>query len=226
MTRVLLLLVPALALAGCATLRQRPPPGEPVQLEDLIRQIKSDVGQYNDYAAAHAADAPLNTACGGKVDLRITRVAVSVTTVSKSSQGGSVGAEVSPMPFVKLGGGAAAGSARESSQVLSFTLEPMPGAAPGVRPAGPPSQLYAVLTDLRQSLLKASDATPCLRFPKDGQDNSVEFAFQATRSSSTSFGVNLMIFAIGGNTSRERTAAHTIKINFEGGGGSSFFEVQ
>jgi hypothetical protein len=220
----LFLLVPALALTGCATL-SKAPPGEPVKLEELIRQIKSDIGQYNDYASAHAADAPLNTACGGKVDLTIKAVTVKVTTLSRTSEGGSIGASVAPAAFVGLSGGVSGASERESSQVLTFTLEPVANTAAAVPESGPPSQLYTVLRDLRESLLRASNATPCLRFPRDGQNNTIEFAFQATRSSSVSAGVNLLIFAIGGSRGRERTAAHTVKIAFEGGGGQ-FFEAQ
>lgn len=220
----LLTVAAALALGGCKTMPQASG-GAPVKLEDLIRQIKSDIGQYNAYAAAHAADAPLNTACGGKVDLTIKAVTVTVTTVSKVSQDGSLGAEVAPVAVLKLSGGVARGAADESTQTLNFTLEPVTNATAAAAPeTGPPSRLYAVLRDLRESLLRASNATPCLRFPQKDQDNSVEFAFQATRTTTTSFGVNLYIFAAGGSRSRETVAANTIKINFEGGG-SSFLEV-
>ena len=214
----------AFALSACATLSRAPAP-QPVRLEELIRQIKSDIGQYNGYASAHAADAPLNTACGGKVDLTIKAVTVKVTTTSRTSEGGSIGASVAPAAFVSLSGGASRALARESSQVLTFTLEPVANStAASVEPA-PPSRLYTVLRDLRESLLRASNATPCLRFPRDGQNNTIEFAFQATRSSSVSAGVNLLIFSAGASRGRESAAAHTIKIAFEGGGGQ-FFEVQ
>ena len=224
MPRFPMLLAPALPLSGCATL-SKAPPGEPVRLEELIRQIKSDIGQYNEYASTHADDAPLNTACGGKVDLTIKAVTVAVTTVSRASEGGSIGASVSPAAFVGLSGGASRASARESSQVLTFTLEPVPDSPAAARESGAPSQLYTVLRDLRESLLRASNATPCLRFPRDGQNNTIEFAFRATRSSSLSAGVNLLIFSAGATRGRESGAAHTIKIAFEGGGGQ-FFEAQ
>lgn len=86
----------------------------------------------------------------------------------------------------------------------------------------PHSQLYGVLTNLRESLLRASDKTPCLRFPKEKQDNTVEFGFSATRSRSSGGLINFYVFALGANRSSERTAAHTIKIAFEGDPGDVF----
>ena len=195
------------------------PTGQAVPLEELINQIKSDIGQYNKYAADHAADAPLNNACGGKIDLTIKAVTVTVTTVAKSSEGATAGAEVSPVAFLKLSAGGGLSSAQENSQVLNFTLVPASPAASVTSENAPrPSQLLAVLTNLRESLLRSSAATPCLRFPEKDQENSVEFGFTATKSSTTSVGVNLWIFAVGYNRGSERTAAHTVKIAFEGAG--------
>jgi hypothetical protein len=206
----------ALTVSGCAHFNQ-PPPGPPVTLEEVIRQIKSDVGQYNVYATEHLKDVPLNNACGGKIDLFIKTVTVSVTTVTKASQDATLGAEVSPNAFIKLGASGGRGWSTESSQGLTFTLVPAATGVAQPQPV-PPSQLYLALKDLRESLLRASDATPCLRFPEKEQENTLQFGFQATKTNNMSVGVNLFIFAIGFNKGSERTAAHTIKIGFEGTG--------
>lgn len=217
----------ALSLCGCVTSIQGG--GQPVALEDLIRQIKSDIGEYNDYAKAHAGEAPLNNACGGKVNLKITAATVTVTTSAKLTEGATAGAEVSPLPFLKIGVAGGAGREFGNSQTLSFTVVPVSSDGNGEAAAlaasqesRPRSQLYGVLTNLRESLLKASDKTPCLRFPDEGQDNSIEFGFSATRSQSMGGTINLYIFALGTNRSSERSAAHTIKIAFEGDGSTVF----
>ncbi len=221
MKRAFPVLAGALALSGCIT--PSVPTGTTVPLEELIRQIKSDVGQYNAYAAEHINDAPLNTACGGRINLAVKAITVSVTTSAKQEQSGTIGAEVTPFPFLKLGGSGGMGRGFENSQNLTFTVIPVsPGSAPsaaGQQDALPPSQLLTVLRGLRESLLKASDKTPCLTFPTaEDQENSVEFGFTATKTNSVGGSVNLFIFAIGGSRSNERTAAHTITIAFVGTG--------
>lgn len=204
----------ALSLSACAT--PRIPAGDAVPLEQVIRQIKNDIGQYNGYALAHADDVPLNNACGGKIGLTIKSVTVSVTTATKATEDGSLGAEISPVATMKLGVSGGLASSRESSQVLTFTLVPV--GPQGAAAQGNPSALYSALTNLRESLLRASDTTPCLRFPSEDQENTLEFGFTATRSATTSAGINLFIFAIGYSRGSERTAAHTITIGFEGQG--------
>ena len=196
--------------------------GPPVTVEDLIRQIKHDIGEYNDYAARHASDDRLNTACKGKIDLTIKSVTVSVTTKAKTSEGATAGAEVAPAAFLKLAASGGVSRSVENSQVLSFTLVPVhPDATKMSAESLPPqSQLGSVLSNLRESLLRASDTEPCLRFPEKDQDNSVEFGFEAVHGANASAGINLFIFAIGASHGRERTAAHTIKIQFEGEGQS------
>ena len=218
MNRVIHIIPCALALSACATTGL--PKGEPVTLDEVIRQIKSDVGEYNEYASDHAKDPRLGTVCGGKIDLAIKAATVSVTTVTKTAGGESIGAEVSPAAFLKVTAGGSQGRSYESSQVLTFTLEPAASDAKA-RPTGAAashSQLYLALTNLRESLLRASDMTPCLHFPEKDQDNSVEFGFTATKNQAFGGSINLFIFAIGANRSDERTAAHTIKIAFEGKG--------
>jgi len=220
----------ALMLSGCVTTQEYA--GEPVRLDDLIRQIKSDMGQYNAYAAAHANDAPLNTACGGKVDLAIKAITVSVTTAAKITEGATAGAEVMPFPFLKAGASVGAGREYGNSQVLTFTVVPADaataqaaaGSTATLQETRPPSQLYSVLTNLRESLLKASDTTPCLRFPKEDQDNSVEFGFVASYSRTAGGAINLLVFSLGATRTKERTAAHTIKVAFEGLGSSIQFQ--
>lgn len=206
-------IVGAVSLSACATTRI--PAGDAVPLEQVIRQIKNDIGQYNAYALAHANDAPLNNACGGKISLTIRSVTVSVTTATKATEGGSLGAEISPAATVKLGVSGGLASSRESSQNLTFTLVPV-GTQATVQ--GQSSALYTALTNLRESLLRASDTAPCLGFPTEEQENTLEFGFTATRSATTSAGINLLIFAVGYNRGSDRTAAHTITIGFEGQG--------
>lgn len=204
----------ALVLAGCQTTSI--PKGEQVRLEDLIRQVKSDIGQYNAYAEQNAGAVPGNDACGSKIDLRIKSVTVSVTTITKESGGGSIGAEIAPSAILTVGASAAGGRSLQNSQVLTFTLVPV------ASPSGPvpsqKSQLYSALRDLRESLLRASDTTPCLGFPASDQENSLEFGFTASRNTTVGGSINLFIFAIGAERSSERTAAHTITIGFEGKG--------
>ena len=208
----------ALTVSGCASMSARPS-GPPATLEEVIRQIKSDVGEYNQYAKDNLNAVPLNTACGGKIDLTISSVTVSVTTVTKASEGATLGAEVSPNAFVKLGASGGRGMATESTQGLTFKLAPSPDGSAQHQPRLSHSQLFVALRDLRESLLRASDATPCLHFPdKKDQENTLEFGFTATRTTTMSAGVNLFIFAIGYNRGSERTAANTIKIGFEGVG--------
>jgi len=204
----------ALALSACQTTNV--PQGQQLTLEEVIRQIKSDVGQYNGYALQHADDAKLNNACGGKIDLTIKSVTVSVTTVTKESESGTLGAEVSPNAILKIGANAGTGQSFENSQTLTFTLVPVPGGTAPVSPQN--SQLYLALKNLRESLLAASDTVPCLRFPPEDQENTLEFGFTETRSNSVGGAVNLFIFAIGGSRDSENTAAHTITIGFEGAG--------
>jgi hypothetical protein len=214
-TRLALPLVLLPVVSGCVT--ATPTAGPPVTLEQVIRQIKSDIGAYNDYARAHEGDVPQNDACGGKIDLTIEAVTVNVTTVTKLAEGGSAGAELSPNPIIKISGGVGRSLSNESSQTLSFTLVPVAGS--NSTPVAS-SRLYLALKDLRESLLRASNATPCLSFPTGDQDNSVEFGFQATQSTTNSLGANLFIFAFGYSRGDERTAAHSVKIAFKGVGQS------
>lgn len=205
----------ATAVSGCTTTPVIA--GEPIKLEDVIRQIKKDVGEYNAYAAQHAADARLDTACRGQVDLTIKTVTVSVTTASKTNQGVTAGAELAPLAFFsKAGANAGYAVGNESTQVLTFTLEPT--AAQGTQLTATPSRLYLALRNLRESLLNASDTEPCLRFPKTGQKNTLEFGFTASRKMTAGGGVNLIIFALGASASDERISAHKISIGFEGAG--------
>lgn len=210
----------ALSLSACATTRV--PPGDPVPLENLIRQIKRDIGEYNNYALKAANEDPLDNACKGKIDLTIKSVVVSVTTSAKISEGVTAGAQLQPEAFLKIGVSGGLGKVLGNSQVLTFGLEPV--SKEGLEIAAQPSQLYLVLTNLRESLLKAGDTTPCLKFPDKDQKNSVEFGFTATNTSSASLGVNLFIFALGASHSDERVAAHKITINFVGEGQS--FQVE
>src|SRR5256885_17167018 len=101
MNRAIAALSGALLLSGCTTFSGRV--GEPVPLEDLIRQVKKDIGEYNAYAANAATQTPLNNACKGKIDLTIRSVTVSVTTSSKITDGVNGGATVQPNAFVKVG---------------------------------------------------------------------------------------------------------------------------
>lgn len=204
-----------LALSGCVTTNR--PAGKAVALEDLVRQIKSDVGQYNAYAAEHAKDAPQNNVCGGKIDLTISSVGVSVTTVTKRSSGSTLGAEVAPVAFVKVGVSGGVSQSLENSQVLSFTLVPV-SSQDSASEVMQPSQLFLTLKNLRESLLKSSDKTPCFRFPQKDQDNSVEFGFVATDSTNLGGGVNLFFFSFGVSRNNEYSAANKITIKFTGEG--------
>lgn len=217
MKRALPFFAIALTLSGCVT--PKGPPSDPVKLEEVIRQIKKDIGEYNAYAQLHANDPRLNTACRGQVSLAVKSVTVSVTTATKVNQGMSAGAELAPLAFFsKATAQAGYSSGIETSQVLTFTLEPV--AAQGARVSASPSNLYRALTNLRESLLNASDTEPCLRFPENNQKNTLEFGFTATRKVTGGAGVNLFIFALGTSGSDERIAAHKITIGFVGEGAS------
>lgn len=206
----------ALSLSACNTFSA--PVGEPVPLEDLIRQIKKDIGEYNAYAAAHANDPALPNACKGKIDLTVRAVTVSVTTASKITEGVNAGAQVQPEAFLKVGVTGGASSNVGNSQVLTFNMVPET-LADGRSVAAQPSQLFHVLTNLRESLLRSGDTKPCLKFPAEkDQKNSVEFGFTATKGSSSGISVNLFIFSLGASRGDERTAAHKITIGFTGEG--------
>ena len=207
----------ALCLSACTTMSG--PVGEPVPLEDLVRQIKKDIGEYNAYAALHANDPALPNACRGKIDLTVKAVTVSVTTAAKLNEGVTAGAQVQPEAFLKVGLAGGAGTSIGNSQVLTFNLVPET-LADGRSVPAQPSQLFAVLTNLRESLLRAGDTTPCLKFPEAEKDqkNSVEFGFTATKGTSAGISVNLFIFSLGASRSDERTAAHKITIGFTGQG--------
>lgn len=223
MKRALTAISSALTLSGCITPQTQA--GPPVTLEDLVRQLKKDIGEYNSYAKLHADDPRLKNVCGGKVNLKITSATVSVTTSAKSENSASAGAEVSPAAFLsKVGLAGGFGRTTENSQVLTFTVEPAPDkdqpATSGTLPERP-GQLFFVLTNLRESLLRSSDTAPCLRFPEK-QDNSVEFGFAATRSTTAGIAVNLLIFSLGASHGRETSVANSIKIAFEGGKTDTF----
>lgn len=217
MKKALLASACALSLTACATVRG--PVGDPVPLEDVIRQIKKDVGEYNAYAALHANDAALPNACKGKIDLTVRMVTVSVTTASKVTEGVNAGAQVQPEAFLKIGVSGGASSNIGNSQVLTFNLVPQT-LADGRSAAAQPSQLYSVLTNLRESLLASGDTTPCLKFPEAEKDqkNSVEFGFTATKGTTAGVSVNLFIFSLGASHGDERTVAHKITIAFTGEG--------
>jgi hypothetical protein len=217
MNRALPTLACALALSGCTTFSGRA--GEPVPLEDLVRQIKKDIGEYNAYAAAHANDPALPNACKGKIDLTVRAVTVSVTTASKITEGVNAGAQVQPEAFLKVGVTGGANRSFANSQVLTFNLVPET-VADGRAVAAQPSQLFSVLTNLRESLLRAGDTTPCLKFPEAEKDqkNSVEFGFTATKGTSAGISVNLFIFSLGASRGDERTVANKITIGFTGQG--------
>lgn len=215
MRQICVALASALFLSGCATLSGKS--GEPVPLEDVIRQIKKDIGEYNAYAAQHANDPALPNACKGKIDLTIKSVTVAVTTSAKITEGVNAGAQVQPESFLKLGVTGGLGRSLTNSEVLTFTLEPV-SLADGRAVAAQPSELFHVLTNLRESLLRSGDTTPCLKFPDKDQKNSVEFGFTATKSANAGFAVNLFIFSLGASRGDERTAANKITIAFNGEG--------
>ena len=156
-------------------------------------------------------------ACKGKIDLTIKSVTVAVTTSAKITEGVNAGAQVQPESFLKLGVTGGLGRSLTNSEVLTFTLEPV-SLADGRAIAAQPSELFHVLTNLRESLLRSGDTTPCLKFPDKDQKNSVEFGFTATKSANAGFAVNLFIFSLGASRGDERTAANKITIAFNGEG--------
>jgi hypothetical protein len=219
-TRTISLLFLAL-LGGCTSMSDaRPRANLTVPAEDVIRTIKKDLDNYARYEVSTAADAPLPNACRGQVNLHVAAVTVSLTTLTERSQSGEVGVEV-PIGGIALGASGSGSKTRTNSQALTFTLVPAVNAASVAPPPEPEAgSFYGVLRGLRESLLRASDTTPCLRFPDDKQDNTIEFGFTVTKEQGMGGKISFLIFSLGAERKSSEAVGNTITVSFVGEGQS------
>lgn len=191
-----------------------------------MRRIKQDLAQYAAYEASTSGLDPLPSVCRGQINFRVTAVTVALTTVTEVSSSGEAGAEI-PIGGITLGPSASYGRTRNSSQTISFTVEPKPdeGLAGAAVVPPEPGSFYAVLRGLRESLLKASDTKPCLRFPAaDKQENSIEFGFTVTRDWSAGGKISFLIFSLGAERKSSQAVGNTVTVNFVAEGDGVFIQ--
>lgn len=214
----------ATLLSGCASIRNGPELGT-VKVEDVVRQIKTDINRYNVYAANVANDPPLSNACGGRVNFKISSVSVGLTTVTERSSSGTAGADI-PIGPIKIGASGGLNASKKQSQTLKFKFIPKTAtdSSNGSWKAVTDDEggFTSVLINLRESLIKASDQKPCFTFPAaDKQDNSIEFGFTVARGSTTGGKISFLIFNLGGERKFSQQAGNTVTVSFKAEEGSS-----
>jgi hypothetical protein len=216
----------ATSLSGCASIRNGPELGT-VKVEDVVRQIKTDINRYNVYAANVANDPAISNACGGRVNFKISSVSVGLATVTERSSSGTAGAEI-PIGPVKIGASGGLTASKKQSQTLKFKFIPKEGTDSGngswKSVTDDEGGFTSVLINLRESLIKASDQKPCFTFPApDKQDNSIEFGFTVARGSTAGGKISFLIFNLGGERKLSQQAGNTVTVNFKALEGTSSF---
>lgn len=212
-----LLMIPAIVAA-----KPKDPP-KPVTVEDVLKQIKQEVADYNAYASRNpiVLDQRSPTACKGDVRFSISSIAVSLATSTERSTTGNASAEV-PLGPVTLSGSGGRSSSRKNSQTLKFKFLPAEGAKGGIGTWSndvPIQGLTAVLANLRTSMAKASELEPCFTFPPlDKQENSIEFGFTVTRGGSGGFKLSFLFFTIGAEKKKTDQSINTITVAFKAEG--------
>lgn len=218
----------ALFLSGCLTSGRNVIVGK-VSAEDVMRQIKFEVLQYNEYAQSHKDDAPLKNACKGKLDLEISSVKIVLTTVTDDKAKTTVGASVPIGTFATASPSLGLSSELKNTQTVSFTI--FPTASDSSIAQAPPKDKWeglpikASLQQFRESLLRASDQPPCftLEHPdQKPQDNSYQAAFVVTKSVEPGATLKFLIFSLGASASTQQEASNTITVTFKGTGTSLF----
>ncbi|MGE3693205.1 MAG: trypco2 family protein, partial [Novosphingobium sp.] len=141
-------------LAGCATMGKPPMSGEPVTVESVIRQIKTDLAIYNEYANDHLGDKPAESACQGTLNFKVTKVAVTLVTATERSVEGNAGAAL-VVGGIKLGPSGSKSRSGKQTQSIKFTIEPNDeGPVKALSPADD-GGFAATLIQLRRSMLAA-----------------------------------------------------------------------
>lgn len=216
------LLLSTVALGGCMTMPRGSTSVDAEPLDKVINRIKADIASYNAYAALHATETPLNNACGGHVNLRVSGVTVQVATITENSIGVEAGAEV-PIGPVTLGLGGSGKNTKKQSQTLNFKLIPKPGEGIAADVDDPATRgpFANALVNLRESLLKSSANKPCFTFPDGDDDNSIEFGFNLVRERGGEGKISFLIFSLGGSKNHSREVGNTITVQFTGEGVSA-----
>ena len=98
-------------------------PPKPLTVEDVVGQIKKELGEYNAFVARNPVDPPDNAVCGGNVEFEVTGVTVELATTTQRTSSGKVGAEI-PIGPVTLSGGGSGSKGQKNSQSLNFTFYP------------------------------------------------------------------------------------------------------
>ena len=219
----------ATSLSGCTSIRNGPELGT-VKVEDVVRQIKTDINRYNLYAANVANDPALPNVCEGRVNFKISSVSIGLTTVTERSSNGTAGAEI-PIGPIKIGASGGLTASKKQSQTLKFKFIPKEAEAKnsgnGSWKAVTDDEggFTSVLINLRESLIKASNQTPCFTFPAaDQQDNSIEFGFTVARGSTSGGKISFLIFNLGGERKFSQQAGNTVTVSFKAEKGSSSFK--
>jgi len=195
-------------------------PPKPLTVEDVVGQIKKELGEYNAFVARNPVDPPDNAVCGGNVEFEVTGVTVELATTTQRTSSGKVGAEI-PIGPVTLSGGGSGSKGQKNSQSLNFTFYPAKTASQnGMWSEGQVlTGFAAVLAELRTSLSKAAAKGPCFSFgPEDKQKNSIKFGFTVTRDRGGSAGISFLIFKIGGEKKKSDEASNSVTIAFTGTG--------
>lgn len=233
--RTLLLCPVILVVAACKTYTVPQNEGAPTGVAAVVRQIKADLAKYQDYSAKTSTDKALPNACNGIVGFDIDNVKVSLTTQSDdtSTVKGSLALPVGPVTF-----GPGLGASREikGTETMTFVLYPDVVATPTpVTAAGTEAidsdqyPIAASLQRLRNGLLDASDAKPCMRLvpspdatigaPKD-PGGTFAFGFAVINKGTSDSSLKFVIFSLGATTAAERQVGNTITVTFKARKGS------
>ncbi len=204
-------------LAFPAIAKPKPKP-EPVKVEDVVLKIKEQFRQYDAYVAAHPPAG--GTVCGGDAGFKVSSATISMVTVTGKTSSAEASAEI-PIGPITLSGGGSGSLATKNTQTLTFTLVPIDDSTRSTqwREGDTLQGFAAVLANLRTSLQKASEQTPCFGFgPEKDQKNKVEFGFTVTRDKGSSLGISFLFFKIGGKKKGSDEATNTVTIAFTGSG--------
>ncbi|MES2290250.1 MAG: trypco2 family protein [Pseudomonadota bacterium] len=192
-----------------------------------MRAIKTDLGQYSDYESSVSNDAALPNECKGKINFHVRSVSVTLATKTSVSSNGEASIEL-PVGGFTLGASGKGTTGRESTQAVTFKLEPKPSQSRLTSaPVPTAGSFYAVLRGLRESLLRSSDVKPCFGFPAiEDQENKIEFGFTVTRDQTMGGKISFLIFTLGAERTKSQSAGNIVVVDFVADPGNAALTAQ
>jgi len=195
-----------------------------VSVDDVLARVKVEVGLYHQYEIEHAKDKPLADACKGYVNLQITKVQMTLTTMKLATN--EVDPKIGfPLPTgFTLGISASGSAAKKGTQTMTFAMFPLAEQTDKQEFAvdvsalkDTPTPLRDALIGLREALLRQSDRKPCFQYRVDDSDvkNTVSFLMDIEHKGSIGINFAYTIFGITGSHSVDNDYSNKIEITFE-----------